>query len=446
MGPKRSRRFKLNITPYPMKPEDREMLMQQYRHVREIHQAAKKAPKDLKRLFQNELQTIRNDLLNNYAHKFFMATIQLGPHKQKEIFPFYPGLGLSGRTEEIKMLRDQLVKRLAVQRKGTKEMFREIREFNGMQYPMIGGRNPYDKIKVAVSKDAPPKQSEPKKIMGSLLGGGRVFEQGGSILKLLEGPEYVNRINRAKRPYDKNNYVGVELELICALPIEELRKKFIDAKLAGYVYIVRDGSIRAEKDGDFTHEVTLIAKQTVINDVVSRVCKVLTGPDVKGYVNNSCGLHVHLDMRNRKPDICYKNLYYSLGMLAGMVPADRVESDWGKRYCSLNNSPEWGSGGTSDLGRRYSAINCEAFNKHKTIEIRLHSGSLNATKINNWVNILTAIVDRADAVGKTITSAKGLQEQFGINDTLVEYINTRTEKFTKDRKIDTRKDHFETAI
>ena len=92
--------------------------------------------------------------------------------------------------------------------------------------------------------------------------------------------------------------------------------------------------------------------------------------------------------------------------------------------------------------RRRQAINPMSYSEHKTIEVRLHSASVNSTKINNWISILLAIVDKDYVVSTSdyITAPEDMTTCFGISSDLVEYIKKRTDKF-KDDKIDTRLDH-----
>jgi hypothetical protein len=66
-------------------------------------------------------------------------------------------------------------------------------------------------------------------------------------------------------------------------------------------------------------------------------------------------------------------------------------------------------------------------------------------KINNWINILTAVVDKKDPleIGQ-LTEAEDIKRFFGISVELVNYIKLRTEKFKKE--ISTKDDHYDTAI
>ncbi len=427
------RKFKLKIEEVNAFPEDQEKVIRNFKHIKELHSLSKKVKdKVLHDIFQREIQDVRQNLLDKYARKFFKVIVSLGPHKMEEFFPQYPVI------EDIVDLKNQMLANLSKNREQRKEMKHCKREFNGMRYEMVGEEENTGLL--SWSERQKPKQEIT--IMPNLKGNGRVFKKPGTVLKLVDSPEYASRITRAKKPYDKSNYVGVELELICKANREVLNELFIRNKLAGLVYVKGDSSIARENSDEQTHEVTIIGKQQNINDVINRVCKVLNSKEVGAYVNNSCGLHVHLDMRNRDPKMCYMNLYKALPVLAGMVPANRTKDN---KYCRLNTHGNFDDKSMGNYDRRYQAINPVAYESHKTLEIRLHSGSLNATKINNWINILLAVISKEGVTEyPAALTAHDMINTFGISDELVNYINKRTDKFKKD--VSTKQDHYDDAV
>jgi len=64
--------------------------------------------------------------------------------------------------------------------------------------------------------------------------------------------------------------------------------------------------------------------------------------------------------------------------LREFVPASRR----GNQYCDFGIS----------IRDRYKAVNVCAFNKHSTIEIRLHSGTTDYTKIISWIRLLELLL------------------------------------------------------
>ena len=102
-------------------------------------------------------------------------------------------------------------------------------------------------------------------------------------------------------------------------------------------------------------------------------------------INGSCGLHVHLNQYEGRNDI---EKIYRLGdqmerllpALLKFIPASRREN----RYCQPRAS----------RGEKYSAINMSKSKETKTIEYRLHTGSVNFEKISNWIKLLIHCEDK----------------------------------------------------
>ena len=97
-----------------------------------------------------------------------------------------------------------------------------------------------------------------------------------------------------------------------------------------------------------------------------------------GEVNKSCGVHVHLDTRHlsRAATITRgKRLGSAVAWLKLLIPQSRA----GRTYCQ----------GTFSTTQKYQAITMHNYGigRH-CIEVRLHGGSLNATKIINWIELV----------------------------------------------------------
>jgi hypothetical protein len=132
-------------------------------------------------------------------------------------------------------------------------------------------------------------------------------------------------------------------------------------------------------------------------------------------------------MRNRDVEKSYRKLYFSLDILYGMLPPTRKSNT---KYCKRNEDSFFEH--TTNSDRRYQAINPVAYSKFKTLEIRCHSGTVNSRKINNWIDILTKIVDTDVTLGRTIKKRESFYEKFGISEDLQKYIEERTAKFEGD--------------
>lgn len=233
----------------------------------------------------------------------------------------------------------------------------------------------------------------------------------GSI-QMREGVELITLSNKDKRrretllkdksPGKKSraNYVGVELEFLSTVSRNRLLEMLEQANLHKYVNLTTDGSVRSferdeeyededgnpiehEYEGEHGYELRVCAKEGHIQKVITAVCAVLA--KAKSRVNDTCGLHVHLDMRNRNASSCYQALYNSLDKMAEMVDSDR----WNNNFCKRNTQQtlmehRMFSGGHD----RYYAINTVSLERHKTLEIRIHEGSVNSEKISKWISFL----------------------------------------------------------
>ena len=177
-----------------------------------------------------------------------------------------------------------------------------------------------------------------------------------------------------------------------------------------------DGSLSG--DGLIGAEVTLLLDASKGFDKLYKVCKILN--DLGAEVNSTCGLHVHLDHR-RSSKVQIKQVAQrfkmALPIMSKLVPKSRRSNT----YCRL---------GVSKLrGERYFAINLTSLEKHGTIEIRLHSGSTDARKIENWSRLLLAI--QSSRTSRPLETVKDLIDVVSIPEALAEYLENRFAKFNR---------------
>lgn len=188
-----------------------------------------------------------------------------------------------------------------------------------------------------------------------------------------------------------------------------------------------DCSCECTCDGGGGHELAIVARKSKIAEIVRKACEVLKKEGAE--INDTCGLHVHLDARRKDEKRMFANLVKSQKLLYSMVPRSRYRSN----YCKPGTSKVM-----EDYGQRYYGINPLSYNEHKTIEVRIHSGTINAKKINNWIELLSKI-----AYSKSIPEVNkltDLTEKVKLSDSLVTYIKDRVEKFSSehgDYSIDT---------
>jgi Putative amidoligase enzyme len=251
----------------------------------------------------------------------------------------------------------------------------------------------------------------------------------GAIMKFLRSKDK-QIVFQEKKPQTKDNAVGVEIEFFCDLNAEDLSFRLYEQGLGKNVFLRTDGSIRAENQM-YPHELNILAKEKEIKDVIKSVSKVLLSANAK--VNKTCGLHVHLDMRNRDHIIAFHNLVSAQNILFAMNPFSRQSGT----YCRRQDTKVFKeAAGNGNRDMRYFGINAAAHAKHNTIEIRMHSGTVQATKINNWIDLLLCIIAKKDPVKKSSSTLRSFLKQFDVDVTLGAYIAERMAKFVGEDKKD----------
>lgn len=384
-------------------PGDNKELAFLYKKLHDLKQGIKKSKhNDSKwKLYKDEIVVVKNsikDCIKEY-------TITIGRKGGNEICTY--GFAKPFSRHEIKEVIADYFSELSNKRKESKTINNDSKENLGFKYKMSGG----------------------------------VFNEAGNIIKMSQNIDHVARIRATKAPSknSKDNYVGIELELISKIGREELEKEFIKAGLSGYIHLHSDGSIRSESihPNETSIEVTMLCKQQDAASIITRACAVLRSNKVDAYVNNSCGMHIHIDARNRSPEKMYQRLVRSLGLLKSMVPKNRTQGSHANQYCRLNETDVF----DINSSNRYLAINGAAFSKYKTIEVRLHSGTINAKKIINWANICCSIVDTSFT--GNINTSLDYMTKISNDEVLIGYINERVNMFDKYKDAaDTRFDHF----
>lgn len=148
----------------------------------------------------------------------------------------------------------------------------------------------------------------------------------------------------------------------------------------------------------------------------------------RAYVNNSCGTHVHFDMRSftkEQVEIFGNRLACSVPALKKILPRSRRNND---NCHDIINSID-GVGDDFDFGYsddRYAFVNLQSYNKHKTLEIRGHAGTLNARKILTWIKICERIMSVKKPKHKNyFHSPEELVEYYKFNEDFSRYIKNR---------------------
>lgn len=257
---------------------------------------------------------------------------------------------------------------------------------------------------------------------------GGVYLQKDSLLKAYE-EMMKTTLETDKRPTDpKATYLGIEIEFIYSGNYDLLKKLIIDKKLHRHICLVSDGSLRAchNNNGYDSREMKVLCKTTEVADVMKRLDSVFLHPEIDGYANRTCGLHVHLDARNRDVSLMYKNFVRVQSILRGSQPVGRIKN----KHCLVNDTESIEE--LEATGARYWVVNATSFKKHKSIEIRIHEGTTNCEDIYNWVSFLDAIASHTKLIPKNeLKFAEDVASKYDIDIPLaaIDYVDRRIERF-----------------
>jgi hypothetical protein len=191
--------------------------------------------------------------------------------------------------------------------------------------------------------------------------------------------------------------VSVELECVFHSDYEVPTAE----KLGLMTEVVGDGSVSyQDNNGDSGAgaevKVTMRSENPVrLKGIVDKISA------MGGEVNTTCGMHVHLDQRGVSKVTATKRakrLVKALPALMKLVPESRLDN----RFCRQNREiPKSGSYRFSS--DRYQMINyISAYRKHKTLEVRLHGGTLDFWKVLGWIKLCQFIQNSSeiDSVAK----------------------------------------------
>lgn len=216
---------------------------------------------------------------------------------------------------------------------------------------------------------------------------GAVFAYCGQIASI-HAEKRCSTLAKPKKPASDKAHISIEIE--CIVPDKhEVALQLSQDHHYKYVQIKSDASIDVyDDDDDDGIEVVICAPIKIYKAVVERVCAVLD--EAGAYVNRTCGLHVHLDMRKRSLKKAYERLYAVMHHLYAIHPTTRQEN----RYCEPNPQSYDLTRARRGHGSRYYGLNAAAYAVHKTLEIRIASASTDAQKIIEWADLLRTVSRR----------------------------------------------------
>ena len=177
-----------------------------------------------------------------------------------------------------------------------------------------------------------------------------------------------------------------------------------------YYKIVRDGSLTGENSNEVVSPI--LNGEKGLNSLRT-LCSALDSVNAK--VNRSCGLHVHIGAA-AMTDEHYIRIFKNYKALEGVIDTFMAPSRRGNnsRWCHTLQGIDF-SGCTTkrDIARamnydRYYKVNAIAYERHKTIEFRQHSGTTDYEKIANWVMFLAHLVEYS--FKHEITTCESIEE------------------------------------
>lgn len=299
---------------------------------------------------------------------------------------------------------------------------------------------------------------------------------------------YSKTENRYPRPYSKNTtWMSQELGEFVQSPrifSAELETNIPQtshvAKLIGYlpgeVGLSDDGSIRGSGIGVELQTPRLQGKRG--EELVLRTTSALRA--VKASVNESCGFHIHLDGADLFPasrreypasliqlwkahlifeDVILSFLpfrrrtnrycrplrdYFKVSELSLLTSMFEMEQLWYKSRTYLGISEDKGH---HYHPSRYFGVNLHSLLAERNLEVRYHSGTINAKKIFHWVNLHSLIMDagsrkefrnefleNAQATTDLRDKTKMLFSHIGLNEKTQRYFLDRQRRFN-DKKV-----------
>lgn len=235
---------------------------------------------------------------------------------------------------------------------------------------------------------------------------------------------------------------GIEIEA-CGVTTSKLeaalRAEGIEITDEGYNHttrnhwkIVRDSSIRGENAFEIVSP-PLEGENGI--EQLRKVCWVLK--NLRAKINKTCGLHIHLDASDF--DLKHwKNIAFNYATMETVIdnfmPLSRRANN--NSFCKSILKPDLETRikeattlehlASKLTGRdRYFKLNFESFWRHRTIEFRQHSGSIEFEKISNWINFVAKLVHYSKT---TRVASNGFEElnKF-LNEEEVGYFHNRTQ-------------------
>lgn len=248
---------------------------------------------------------------------------------------------------------------------------------------------------------------------------GWVFTDEGSILKA-HVQKNMQMLLNGKAPTLPRRYVGIELEFCAPIKEEQLAVKLFQSGIHKFGQLKQDGSLRPQgKESSF--ELALLLEESNYKIGLKSVTKLLH--DVKAVAKDRrCGLHVHIDMRRRNKELVFNNLVACQYALLAVVDPKRYNNE----FCRVVSGRKFPTEFTGDRIERYKTINAAAYYKYRTLEIRMHEGSVSFDEISHWVDLLLKVSNYPKFLKNDVTKLPVLKTRLKLKKKLYNYALERS--------------------
>lgn len=250
---------------------------------------------------------------------------------------------------------------------------------------------------------------------------GTVNVQEMSVLKM-HVQKNIKNLYDGKTPTTPKKYIGVELEFCAPIKEELFALKLFQHGIHKYAQLKQDGSLRPNKElKEYGFELAILLEETSYKKGLKKITNLLR--EVKAVARDRrCGLHIHLDMRRRNKDLVYNNLVACQYALLSIVDPSRYNNE----FCQIVKNRKIPTKFTGDRHERYKTINAAAYYKFKTLEVRMHEGSVSFDEITHWIDMLIKIANYTKKLKDDVTELDIMQRRFKFKSKLYTYALERS--------------------
>lgn len=248
---------------------------------------------------------------------------------------------------------------------------------------------------------------------------GRVFSKEGEVLRIYV-EKNLQSLYDDKRPVEPRKYIGIELEFCAPIKENQFAVKLFKSGIHKFAQLKKDGSLRPYPN-ETGYELAILLEESNYKKRLKQITNLLTevGAVAEG---RRAGLHVHIDMRRRNKDLVYNNLVSCQYALLSIVDPKRYNNE----FCRVVESRKFPTEFTGNREERYKTINAAAFYKYKTLEIRMHEGSVDYAQISNWVDLLIRISNYSKKLKNNVAKVSTLGKRLNLDKKLFNYMQDRS--------------------